>query len=104
MKIIGIILFVISLIFSWQYSRQRNNANTVAIQKSEKYESKQAVVNSVYASGRSYKRSTLLNVSYTYDNQQLRGSLRREGYIEGTFNKGDTITIYVNKDNPSDIK
>jgi hypothetical protein len=101
MKIlIGIISSVVILLFSWQFFRG-DKIKTVYM---EQYEKTTGIVNSVYASGRSYKRSTLINVSYTYSERQRRANLRREGYKEGTFNKGDTIIIYVNRDNPDEIK
>jgi hypothetical protein len=99
-KLIGIISSVVILLFSWQLFKG-DKIKTVDM---EQYEKTTGIVNSVYASGRSYKQSTLVNVSYNYGDRQRRASLRREGYKEGTFNKGDTITIYVNRENPDEIK
>jgi hypothetical protein len=99
-KVISIISSVVILFFLWQFFK----GDKIKSVDMEQYDKTTGVVNSVYASGRSYKRSTLMNVSYTYNDRQRRANLRREGYKEGTFNKGDTITIYVNRENPDEIK
>ena len=64
----------------------------------------EGVVHSVYASGRGYKRGTIINVRYNYASESRSANLRRDGYREGTYNKGDSITIYVNPADPSKIK
>ena len=102
MKLTGAVLFVIILLVICQCIRIQDNK--ISMTETKQYDKVKAIVNSVYASGRNYKRSTLINVSYTYDNRQRRANLRREGYKEGVFNKGDTITIFVNRSNPDEIK
>lgn len=99
-KIIGVALFIVVLLIMWRCTGRHDDNMT----ETKQYDEVKAIINSAYSSGRSYKQSTLINVSYTYDNQQRRANLRRGGYKEGTYNKGDTITIRVNRSNPDEIK
>ena len=95
-------MLVVVLLVMWRYTGIQDHK--INVRDTTQYDEVRATVNSVYSSGRSYKRSTLINVSYRYGNEQRRANLRREGYKEGTYNKGDTITIRVNRSNPDEIK
>jgi len=92
---------IMLLLIAYYYYRGKHKEETI---KREYYHEVKAVINSVYQSGRNYKQTTLLNVSYTHAGQQKRIILRREGYKEGVYKKGDTITVYINPGNPQELK
>jgi outer membrane lipoprotein-sorting protein len=100
-KMAGFILFAAVLFVSWLFY-QCKNRNEAA--ETQKYDRVTATVNRIYESGRGYRRSTLINVSYTYNNVQRKTTIRRNGYREGVYNAGDTLVIYINPDNPEEIK
>ena len=58
-----------------------------------------ATVNQVMRSGTRNKLSTILQIEYMFDNKILRATIRRSGYRENAYNKGDTIKIFINPKN-----
>jgi hypothetical protein len=46
----------------------------------------------------------LLGVDYNYDNRNYSGNITRKYEKEGYYKKGDTIIIYINKNNGNEIK
>jgi hypothetical protein len=98
-KLIDVIIWIIMFAVAFQYIVRNNKS-----EKAKRYDTVSAVINNVYASGRGYKRATLLNISFKYNNTERRVTLRRGGYDAETYHRGDTINIYVNRENPDDIK
>ena len=54
-----------------------------------------ATVKQVMRSGTRNKLTTILQVEYTDENEKHSATIRRNGYIENTYYKGDTIKIYI---------
>jgi len=63
----------------------------------------EATITNVFPSGQGTRRSTLLNVRYTYEGQDYADTLRIGGYVEGRFNKGDTIMRWLDPANPGEL-
>ena len=63
----------------------------------------EAVIHRALESGRGIRRSTILDVRYTYDGKDYAGTLRLDGYTEGRFNKGDTLKSYIDPVNPGEL-
>ncbi|MDR2232307.1 MAG: hypothetical protein LBE56_04185 [Tannerella sp.] len=104
MILIALVSFAVILFIIWQYAKNEGKLQTGIGGQTEQYEATVATIDRIFESGRSYKRSTLLHVSYFRNEQQRKATLRRQGYKEGTYTRGDTITIYVNRKDPYDIK
>ena len=64
----------------------------------------EAVINRALESGRGIRRSTILDVRYTYEGKNYAGTLRLTGYTEGRFNKGDIIKRYIDPANPGELR
>ena len=54
--------------------------------------------------GTGYRTKTLLQVSYSYNSQNYRGTITRPYREDGYYKKGGQITINLNPNNPEDIK
>ena len=63
----------------------------------------EAVINRAFESGRGIRRSTILDVRYTYEGKDYADTLRISGYTEGRFNKGDIIKRYIDPANPGEL-
>ena len=63
----------------------------------------EAVIHRTLESGHGIRRSTLLDVRYTYEGKDYSSTLRLDGYAEGRFNKGDTIKRYIDPANPEEL-
>lgn len=70
----------------------------------ENYIEVQAKVNRVMRSGNRNKQATLLQIEFMCENEKQNATIRRNGYKENRYNAGDSITIYINPENKSDIK
>jgi amino acid permease len=78
----------------------RNNQKAIL----ENYIQVNATITDLYRSGKGIKLSTLLIVKYNYNGLENTATIRRGGYKEGNYKKGDTIIININKGNNSIIK
>jgi len=63
-----------------------------------------AKINHVTHSGRRNKQTTILQVEYMYNNDKQQTTIRKEGYIENAYKKGDSIKIFVNPKDTKDIR
>ena len=64
----------------------------------------EAVIQRALESGRGIRRSTILDVRYTYEGKDYAGTLRIDGFTEGRFNKGDTLKRYIDPANPGELR
>jgi hypothetical protein len=99
---IVLIIFLITVTAGWQlYNRKKNslqiNRETIA------YLPVEVKIESVFPSGRGFRRSTLLTVSYTYKDNKFRKTIRKEGYLEGRYKQGSVLTFYLDPENPEDL-
>ena len=60
----------------------------------------EATITNVLPSGRGIKMSTLLLVRYEYEGKEYSGVLRLNGYVEGRYNKNDTIICRIDPTKP----
>ena len=70
----------------------------------DNYDKVEAEITTVLRSGQGAKMTTLITVKYEHKNTPYSNNLRRTGYKEGLYNKGDKITIYINPNDDNDIK
>jgi len=86
---------------TWQlFKRKERNE----LQQADNYHKVTAIINRVHASGINYKRSTLIQVSYVYKDEEQKATIRRNGFKKGLYKEGDSIVIYINPDNPDEVK
>ena len=62
-----------------------------------------AKITNVLQSGRGIKLSTLLSVQYEYEGQKYSNTLRMDGYVAGQYNKGDSITRWLDPAHPETL-
>ena len=63
----------------------------------ENYIQINGTVNDIYRSGNGIYTSTLLTVEYNYNGVETIATIRRGGYKENYYRKGDMIILNVNK-------
>ena len=98
MKLLFIVLVIISLVKLTNENRKESDF----IQKN--WIEVTAKVNRVMRSGIRNKQSTILQIEYLYNNDKQRATIIRSGYIENTYNEGDSIKIFINPNDINEIK
>jgi hypothetical protein len=63
----------------------------------------EAAIYRVFESGRGIRRSTILNVRYTYEGQNYTDTLRLGGYVDDRYHAGDTIKGYLDPADPKKL-
>jgi hypothetical protein len=103
-KYIQILLAVllVVIISGWQiYNRKKN------IQQSEiepvSYVPVEVTIERVFPSGTGFRRSTIITVSYLYKDKKYIKTIRRGGYVEARYKKGDTLTLFLDSANPEEL-
>jgi amino acid permease len=70
----------------------------------ENYIQVNRVINNVFRSGNGIYTSTLLTVKYHYNGLENTTTIRRGGYKENYYKKGDAIILHINKNDNTIIK
>jgi len=102
LKILSITILVV--VTTWQIYGKYQGMKEEQQDALSNYTSVPATIKRVTPSGVRNRRSTILMVSYKWDDNNKQTTIRRGGYTENKYNVGDTITIYVNPSDPADIK
>ena len=95
-KIVYPLVFIITLAAFLLYENKDKNIP-------DHYIKTEAKITNVFMSGRGMKSSTLINIKYQH-NKTMSGTLRRNGYREEQYNKGDSIVIYIDPESGSDTR
>ena len=61
-------------------------------------------INDIYRSGNGIYTSTLLAVKYNYNGVETIATIRRGGYKENYYRKGDMVIININKNDHNIVK
>ena len=103
-KYIQILIAVLCMIAfgGWQIYSRKKNAGKEAVERSS-FIPVVVEINAVFPSGTGFRRSTIITVNYSYNDTSYVKTIRKEGYVEGRYKKGDTMTLYLNRENPEDI-
>jgi amino acid permease len=96
-KLLWVILFIVIFTITVVAVVNTNYKNAKDIK--ENYIQINAIIENIYRSGTGIKLSTLLIVKYNYNGVEKAITIRRNGYKENYYNKGDTIIININKEN-----
>jgi len=96
------LLFVVLVIISLVKLTNENRKESDFIQKN--WIEVTAKINRVMRSGIRNKQSTILYIEYMYNDEKKQATIIRSGYIENTYNKGDSIKIFINPDDINEIK
>jgi hypothetical protein len=67
------------------------------------YAEVEATIKSVRASGKDYRRSTILTVSYEYEGKSYSATVRLSGYEEGRYSAGDAIKRCLDPAKPEEL-
>lgn len=102
MSILSVLLILI-LVF-WQLYKKFEQENHAKTEIQDNYIQIEAEIKRVSVSGVRTKRSTILYVDYTYKGESSSATIRRSGYEEGRYNKGDTTVIYIDPNNSNNIR
>ena len=98
MVVVGIgLLFIAFVVVKLVKLNNKEKAESEFIK--ENYIEVSAMVKQVMRSGTRNKLTTILQVEYIYENEKQNATIRRNGYIENAYNKGDTIRIFINPNN-----
>ena len=94
MVVVGMgLLFIVLVVMKLVKLNNEERAESEFIK--ENYIEVSATVKQVMRSGTRNKLTTILQVEYTDENEKHSATIRRNGYIENTYYKGDTIKIYI---------
>ena len=97
-----LLIFLIAFAGGWMiYNRKK-----IVVEETSKISSFVPVetkIESVFPSGRGFRRTTIITVSYSYEGKQYRNTVRMGGYVEGIYEKGNNLTLYLNPANPDEI-
>lgn len=97
-----IAVLLILLMGGWQFYSRKKTARQETVARSS-FIPVNATIKSVFPSGKGFHRSTLLTVNYTYQDSAYVQTVKMGGYVEGRFNRGDTLTLYLNPERPEEI-
>lgn len=94
-------LFIVAC--GWQiYNRRKAVRQTIEMTAS--YIPVSARIESVYPTGRGFRRGTIITVIYTHKSTEYIKTLTRGGgYTKGQYQKGDSLSLYLNPANPEEI-
>jgi hypothetical protein len=103
-KYISVLLFVllVAITTGWQLYK-RGKSTRLTNMEIRSYLPVEVKVEDVFSSGRGFRRSTLLTVSYSYKERKYSKTIRTGGYVEGQYKKGDVLTFYLDPDDPDKL-
>ncbi|MDR2809636.1 MAG: hypothetical protein LBB84_03645 [Tannerellaceae bacterium] len=94
-------LFIVAC--GWQiYNRRKAVRQT--LETTASYIPVSARIESVYPTGRGFRRGTIITVIYTHEGAEYIKTLTRGGgYTKGQYRRGDTLSLYITPANPEEL-
>lgn len=99
-----ILILIFAIIFAWQLYNKYDKYRLEKQKIESNYLHITGVIKRASPSGIRNNRSTILQVEYELNNDKKLGTLRKSGYQEGRYRVGDSVKIYVNANDETDIK
>jgi hypothetical protein len=97
-----LLVLSIAIVGGWQLYNRMKHVQEEA-EKTVSFVPVETTIESVFPSGKGFRRTTIITVSYLYESKKYSKTIRMGGYVEGRFQKGNKLTLYLNPSNPEEI-
>lgn len=97
-----LLILLIALTGGWQLYNRNIKVSEETV-RTTSFIPVETTIESVFSSGRGYRQTTIITVSYLYENKEYNNTIRIGGFVEGRFKKGNNLTLYLNPSNPEEI-